>query len=333
MTGSAFPLLDAILSESREALPAESTLRSQVVDLVYEAVATGDRVRAADALVIVGQLLAALRHYAQTAGEKGPTLVTFSGHPGALDHLSPIHRSSRVEEVPHLYVATGLGAALRNGGRSSTVLGTEFRATLESLLLASKIHHHLVSLTPSRGAASGGRWKLAKPTNTSMVTFELGGNPYEVSSEIAAQAAFSRYSQFAPDIATLAIHVGLGRAMQASSLIPLKDLFWLLDAVLETAAMSDMPSLFEQGGATGTVFGPALFVGDGRSDIAGFVDCSGLERMGDAPTFSFGASYADQPDGLRDPDIRRAFVNDAISRLLIDAGFPEAEELVQRLPE
>ena len=102
VTGSAFSLLDAVLSEAREALPAESALRGQVADLVYEAIATGERVRAADALIIVGQLLAALRHYVQSDSEEGRALAVSSGHRGVLDHLSPIHRSSGVEKAPHL---------------------------------------------------------------------------------------------------------------------------------------------------------------------------------------------------------------------------------------
>jgi hypothetical protein len=333
VVGSAFPLLDAVLSEAREALPTDSTLRSQVADLADEAIVTGERVRAADALVIVGQLLAALRHYTEAPPKEISTLAPPLGHLAVLDHLSPIHRSSRVEEPGHLFVAAGLGATQNDGGRSLTALGRDFRSAFESVLLSSKLHMHLSSPTSSRSSVASGSWELARPTNTSMVTLELGGDPYEGQSEIAAQAAFSRYSHFAPGIATLAVHVGLSPLDGVAPFLSLTGLFWLLDAVIETAAMTEIPALFEQAGVAGSVFGPALFIGDGRSDIAGLVDCSGLARMPEAPHFSFGASYSDRADDLRDWDSRRAFINDAIGRLLIDGGFPDAEELVNRLPE
>lgn len=62
--GMALPLIDAVLSEARKRLPDESTLRNQIVELISpESIANGESIRAADALIVVGQLLAALDHY------------------------------------------------------------------------------------------------------------------------------------------------------------------------------------------------------------------------------------------------------------------------------
>lgn len=61
--GIALPLIDAVVSEARELLPEGSTLASQVVELVSpSAIEEGDPIRAADALLVVGQLLAVYEH-------------------------------------------------------------------------------------------------------------------------------------------------------------------------------------------------------------------------------------------------------------------------------
>lgn len=66
--GLALPLIDSVLREARERLPSESSLPAQIVDLISpEAIEAGEPIRAAEALVIVGQLLAALAHYEQGA--------------------------------------------------------------------------------------------------------------------------------------------------------------------------------------------------------------------------------------------------------------------------
>jgi len=59
--GPALSLLDAVVSEARQALPPDSSLGDSVVDIVsVEAIEAGDPLRAADALVVIGQLLAVL---------------------------------------------------------------------------------------------------------------------------------------------------------------------------------------------------------------------------------------------------------------------------------
>jgi hypothetical protein len=61
----ALPLIDLVLSEARERLPPGSTLGSQIVDLVSaDVIGSGEDVayRAAEVLVITGQLLAVLEH-------------------------------------------------------------------------------------------------------------------------------------------------------------------------------------------------------------------------------------------------------------------------------
>lgn len=61
VTGQALPLIDAVVSETRGALPPESTLGSQIVEVIsVETIEAGEPLRAADALVLVGQLLAVL---------------------------------------------------------------------------------------------------------------------------------------------------------------------------------------------------------------------------------------------------------------------------------
>jgi hypothetical protein len=61
VTGQALPLIDAVISEARQALPDKSTLRRQIVDVIStEAIEAGEPLRAADALLIVGQLVAVL---------------------------------------------------------------------------------------------------------------------------------------------------------------------------------------------------------------------------------------------------------------------------------
>jgi hypothetical protein len=61
VTGQALPLIDAVVSEAREALPPESTLASQIVEIIsVDTIEAGEPLRAADALVVVGQLLAVL---------------------------------------------------------------------------------------------------------------------------------------------------------------------------------------------------------------------------------------------------------------------------------
>lgn len=333
VTGAAFPLLDAVLSEARDALPSISTLRSQVADLLFEAITTGEHVRAADALVLVGQLLAALQHYATEPPEEVPASVVTAPDRSVFDHLSPIHRSSRVEGVQSLYTAIGLASPLNQGVRSSVLLGKEFRELLQSLLRESKLTKNVRLQARSQQQDGFGGWELASPTNTSMVTLELGGNPYETSFGAAAQATFSRYSQFAPNLATLVIHIGVASSAEAGTLLSLNDLFWQLGSLLETAVMTEVPALFERGGAEGPVFGPALFVGDGRQDIAQIADCSELSRLPEPPHFSVGASYAGTPSDVRDNEARRAFIIETITGLLIDAGFSDAEDRVQRLPD
>jgi len=55
----ALTMMDAVISEARASLPTGSTLGSQIVDLISpEAIASEVPARAADALLLVGQLLA-----------------------------------------------------------------------------------------------------------------------------------------------------------------------------------------------------------------------------------------------------------------------------------
>ena len=71
VTGIALPLVDAVVSEARIRLPPESTLQRQVVELISpESCEEGNGVRAADALLVVGQLLAATEHYEQEARDR-----------------------------------------------------------------------------------------------------------------------------------------------------------------------------------------------------------------------------------------------------------------------
>lgn len=66
VTGTAFQTLERVLTEARAALPAESTVRDQVPELFsVDFIAAGEPIRAADALILVGQLLAALEFYSQ----------------------------------------------------------------------------------------------------------------------------------------------------------------------------------------------------------------------------------------------------------------------------
>ena len=61
VTGQALPVIDAVISEGRNALPPESTLATQIVDVISaETIEAGEPLRAADALLVVGQLIAAL---------------------------------------------------------------------------------------------------------------------------------------------------------------------------------------------------------------------------------------------------------------------------------
>jgi hypothetical protein len=64
VTGVALPLIDAVVAEARRRLPPESTLQHQVIELIsLETIEEGNAIRAADALLVVGQLLAATEHY------------------------------------------------------------------------------------------------------------------------------------------------------------------------------------------------------------------------------------------------------------------------------
>lgn len=62
VTGLAFNLLDAVISEARRMLPEGSTLQDQVIELINADLFDDDesepKIRAADAVIIVGQLLA-----------------------------------------------------------------------------------------------------------------------------------------------------------------------------------------------------------------------------------------------------------------------------------
>lgn len=62
VTGIAVPLVDSVLSEARGLVEAgDSGLAGQIIDLVsVEQIESGDGIRAVDALILVGQLLAAL---------------------------------------------------------------------------------------------------------------------------------------------------------------------------------------------------------------------------------------------------------------------------------
>lgn len=63
VTGIAVPVIDAVISEARAAAPTGSTISTQVADIITpDAIAEGTPVRAADALVVVGQLLAVFEH-------------------------------------------------------------------------------------------------------------------------------------------------------------------------------------------------------------------------------------------------------------------------------
>jgi hypothetical protein len=65
VTGVAVPLIDAVISEARANLPEGSTLGSQIVEIISPAAVLEEEVapiRAADALVVVGQLLAVYQH-------------------------------------------------------------------------------------------------------------------------------------------------------------------------------------------------------------------------------------------------------------------------------
>jgi hypothetical protein len=54
------------VAQARSALPAESTVRDQVPELFsVDCVATGEAIRAADAVVLVGQLPATLEVYSR----------------------------------------------------------------------------------------------------------------------------------------------------------------------------------------------------------------------------------------------------------------------------
>lgn len=61
--GIALPLVDAVVSEARRNLPQGSTLGQQIIELVSpESIENGDPIRAAAALLVVGQLLAVFEH-------------------------------------------------------------------------------------------------------------------------------------------------------------------------------------------------------------------------------------------------------------------------------
>jgi hypothetical protein len=61
--GPALPLMDAVISEARNNLPVGSTLGTQMVEIIsVAAIESGEPVRVADALIIVGQLLAVYEH-------------------------------------------------------------------------------------------------------------------------------------------------------------------------------------------------------------------------------------------------------------------------------
>jgi hypothetical protein len=62
VTGVAVPLVDAVLSRARTLVePADSGLAEQIVDLIsVEQIESGEGIRAVDALILVGQLVAAL---------------------------------------------------------------------------------------------------------------------------------------------------------------------------------------------------------------------------------------------------------------------------------
>ena len=85
--GTAELTLRSIMSEARESLPAESTLRDQIIDLISpESIEAGDPVRVADALIVVGQILAVLEYEER----KKPT-ATISVPRGHIDDFPRRH--------------------------------------------------------------------------------------------------------------------------------------------------------------------------------------------------------------------------------------------------
>jgi hypothetical protein len=70
VTGTAIYLIDDVISEARSWLPEESTLRSQVREIIsVDSILSDEPLRAADALLVVGQLLAAIESYSRAASE------------------------------------------------------------------------------------------------------------------------------------------------------------------------------------------------------------------------------------------------------------------------
>lgn len=64
VTGIALPVIDQVVAEARRSLPEGSTLGGQIVELISpESLDGGEPVRAADALLVVGQLLAVFEHH------------------------------------------------------------------------------------------------------------------------------------------------------------------------------------------------------------------------------------------------------------------------------
>lgn len=76
VTGAAFVTFERLLSEARARLPPDSTVGQQVPELyTVEAVEAGEPPRAAEALVLVGQLKAALESYQRQTDESAPTTI------------------------------------------------------------------------------------------------------------------------------------------------------------------------------------------------------------------------------------------------------------------
>jgi hypothetical protein len=80
VTGSALRLLDNLVVEARSQLPAESTLRDQVEDMITWELFGEDATsgpRAADAALVIGQLLAVLRHSERSRSHQEPVFDRF----------------------------------------------------------------------------------------------------------------------------------------------------------------------------------------------------------------------------------------------------------------
>lgn len=72
VTGIAYPLVDAVISEARSWLPPSSSLRDQVREVISPDLIDSEdvRLRAADALIVVGQLLVATETYMNAESDK-----------------------------------------------------------------------------------------------------------------------------------------------------------------------------------------------------------------------------------------------------------------------